>query len=60
MIKEYQDRPCPWGGTMGEIIEATPKNLISKVFLEEKFFKTWYHGRTVLIGDGEFLEKEWM
>ncbi|KAF8923630.1 hypothetical protein BGZ58_002719 [Dissophora ornata] len=52
MIKEYQDCPCPWGGTMGEIIEATPKDLISKVFLEEKFFKTWYHGRTVLIGDG--------
>ncbi|KAI8602774.1 hypothetical protein EDD21DRAFT_370963 [Dissophora ornata] len=51
MIKEYQDCPCPWGGTMGEIIEATPKDLISKVFLEEKFFKTWYHGRTVLIGD---------
>ncbi|KAI1310825.1 hypothetical protein EDD11_003641 [Mortierella claussenii] len=51
MIKEFQDLPSPWGGTMGEIIEATPKHLISKVFLEEKVFKTWYHGRTVLIGD---------
>ncbi|KAI1308396.1 hypothetical protein EDD11_004325 [Mortierella claussenii] len=52
MIKEFQDYPCPWGGTMGELIEATPKKLISKVFIEEKLFKTWYHGRTVLIGDG--------
>ncbi|KAF9090971.1 hypothetical protein BGX27_002108 [Mortierella sp. AM989] len=52
MIKEAQDYLCPLGGTMGEIIEATPKHLISKVFLEEKLFKTWYHGRTVLIGDG--------
>ncbi|KAF9358726.1 hypothetical protein BGX26_001065 [Mortierella sp. AD094] len=51
MIKEFQDLPCPWGGSMGEIIENTPKNLISKVFLEEKIFKTWFHGRTVLIGD---------
>ncbi|KAF9901136.1 hypothetical protein BX616_002368 [Lobosporangium transversale] len=52
MIKEFEQLPCPWGGTMGEIIHATPKHLISKVFLEEKFFKTWYHGQTVLIGDG--------
>ncbi|KAG0226926.1 hypothetical protein BGX31_007147 [Mortierella sp. GBA43] len=51
MIAEFRDRPCPWGGTMGEIMDDTPKELISKVFLEEKVFKTWYHGRTVLIGD---------
>ncbi|KAF9343043.1 hypothetical protein BGX26_006377 [Mortierella sp. AD094] len=50
-IKEAQDYICPLGGTMGEIIDATPKHLISKVFLEEKMFKTWYHSRTVLIGD---------
>ncbi|KAF9352367.1 hypothetical protein BGX26_009812 [Mortierella sp. AD094] len=51
MIREFEDLPCPIGGTMKEIIEATPRDLISKVFLEEKVFKTWYHGRTVLIGD---------
>lgn len=45
--------PCPWGGTIGEMIEDTPSHLISKVFLEEKNFKTWYNGRTVLIGDGK-------
>ncbi|KAF9432567.1 hypothetical protein BGZ76_010623 [Entomortierella beljakovae] len=52
MIKEFENLPCPLGGTMGEVIQDTPKELISKVFLEEKVFKTWYHGRTVLLGDG--------
>ncbi|ORZ08757.1 hypothetical protein BCR41DRAFT_424341 [Lobosporangium transversale] len=51
MIKEFEDVACPWGGTLGEIIHATPRNLISKVFLEEKVFETWFHGRTVLLGD---------
>ncbi|KAF9387184.1 hypothetical protein CPB97_002856 [Podila verticillata] len=37
--------------TIGELIDKTPKNLISKVMLEEKLFDTWYGGRTVLIGD---------
>ncbi|KAF9405918.1 hypothetical protein BGZ94_003333 [Podila epigama] len=36
---------------MGDIIDMTPKDLISKVMLEEKVFDTWYGGRTVLIGD---------
>ncbi|KAF9352888.1 hypothetical protein BGX26_009326 [Mortierella sp. AD094] len=39
------------GGTLGELFDATPKHLISKVFLEEKIFKTWHHGRTVLLED---------
>ncbi|KAF9402392.1 hypothetical protein BGX21_010255 [Mortierella sp. AD011] len=51
-INEAQDYICPLGGTMGEIIDATPKDQISKVFLEEKLFKTWYYEQTVLIGDG--------
>ncbi|KAF9999025.1 hypothetical protein BGZ80_004833 [Entomortierella chlamydospora] len=52
MLKQYQDFPCAFGGTMKELMDSTPKNLISKVFLEEKVFETWYHGRSVLIGDG--------
>lgn len=52
MIREFEDLPSPWGGTMGQVIQDTPKELISKVFLEEKLFETWYHGRTVLMGDG--------
>ncbi|KAF9106586.1 hypothetical protein BGX27_009103 [Mortierella sp. AM989] len=51
MLKEFRELPCPWGGTMADIFDATPNDLTSKVFLEEKLFKTWYHGRTVLIGD---------
>ncbi|KAF9400185.1 hypothetical protein BGX21_004830 [Mortierella sp. AD011] len=51
MLKVFQDFPCAFGGTMKDIFDATPKELISKVFLEEKLFQTWYHGRSVLIGD---------
>ncbi|KAF8953578.1 hypothetical protein BGZ46_003176 [Entomortierella lignicola] len=50
-LTKYRDFPCPLGGTMGELFDATPKHSISKVFLEEKIFKTWYHSRSVLIGD---------
>jgi len=52
MIKEVYDFVTPFG-RLGEFIDATPKDRISKVFLEEKLFETWYHGRTVLIGDGK-------
>ncbi|KAG0063930.1 hypothetical protein BGZ89_009500 [Linnemannia elongata] len=38
--------------TLGDLYERTPKELISKVMLEEKIFKTWHSGRTVLLGDG--------
>ncbi|KAK3828014.1 MAG: hypothetical protein J3Q66DRAFT_321621 [Benniella sp.] len=51
MVKEFRECLNPYGGTMGEMIDATPKDRWSKVFLEEKLFETWYHGRTVLIGD---------
>ncbi|KAF9425486.1 hypothetical protein BGZ76_003212 [Entomortierella beljakovae] len=50
-IKPFRDFASPVGGTMGEIFDSTPKELISKVHIEEKIFKTWHHGRTVLIGD---------
>ncbi|KAG0021543.1 hypothetical protein BGZ80_002177 [Entomortierella chlamydospora] len=51
MIKEFEEFPCAYGGTMKDLFDATPKKLISKIFLEEKVFRTWYHGRSVLIGD---------
>ncbi|KAG0070104.1 hypothetical protein BGZ89_001412 [Linnemannia elongata] len=38
-------------GTVGELIDATPGDRVSKVMLESKLFKTWHHERTVLIGD---------
>ncbi|GJJ71388.1 hypothetical protein EMPS_03738 [Entomortierella parvispora] len=52
MIDEFRDKPCPYGGTLSAIIDATPEDLISKVHLEHKFFRTWFHKRSVLIGDG--------
>ena len=59
MSKEVRDFLVPIGGgklkTMGDLIDRTPTDLISKVVLEEKVFKTWYSGRTVLIGDGKGL-----
>ena len=50
-LEQYRTFPCPLGGTLGDIFDATPKYLISKIYLEEKLFKTWHYGRTVLIGD---------
>ncbi|KAF9571183.1 hypothetical protein EC968_000871 [Mortierella alpina] len=38
-------------GDLGSLFDATPKENISKVVLEEKVYETWTHGRTVLIGD---------
>ncbi|KAF8941657.1 hypothetical protein BGZ47_007291 [Haplosporangium gracile] len=38
--------------TLGNLIDHTPKDLISKAKLEEIVFETWIGGRTVLMGDG--------
>ncbi|KAF8939593.1 hypothetical protein BGZ58_009297, partial [Dissophora ornata] len=52
MCKQVKDFPVPRNNmTIGDLIEHTPKEYISKVMLEEKLFETWYSGRTVLIGD---------
>ncbi|KAG0010191.1 hypothetical protein BGZ80_001696 [Entomortierella chlamydospora] len=50
MIKEVRDFRIPTG-TLGDLIDATPKERISRMFLEGRLFGTWTHGRTVLIGD---------
>ncbi|KAK3819884.1 MAG: hypothetical protein J3Q66DRAFT_335742 [Benniella sp.] len=51
MIKEVREFLSPIGGTMGDLIDQTPRDTISRVFLEDKIFETWHYGRTVLIGD---------
>ncbi|KAK3826265.1 MAG: hypothetical protein JOS17DRAFT_254269 [Linnemannia elongata] len=51
LIEAVHAFPVTFGGTLGEIIDATPKDRISKVMLEEKLFDTWYHENVVLIGD---------
>ena len=53
MIKEFHHLPIPYGGIMGDLIDLTPTDMISKVYLEHKMFETWFYKRTVLIGDGE-------
>jgi len=57
MAQAVRDFPIVNGGksgmTMGHLIDKTDKNLISKVVLEEKVYKAWYGGRTVLLGDGK-------
>ncbi|KAG0021952.1 hypothetical protein BGZ81_008731 [Podila clonocystis] len=56
MCKEVRDLKLPINSegrvwTLGDLIDRTPKNLISKVMLEEKVFESWHGGRTVLLGD---------
>ncbi|GJJ70238.1 hypothetical protein EMPS_02587 [Entomortierella parvispora] len=49
-IRSFKTPPS-YGDTLGALIDATPKEGISRVFLEDKLFQTWHFGRTVLIGD---------
>ncbi|KAG9071668.1 hypothetical protein KI688_005881 [Linnemannia hyalina] len=55
MCEQVKDFPVTSGGdkilTLQDLIDRSPKELISKVMLEEKVFKTWFDCRTVLIGD---------
>jgi 2-polyprenyl-6-methoxyphenol hydroxylase-like FAD-dependent oxidoreductase len=63
MCDETRDFPLPIPGgkiwTLGDLYDRTPQERISKVMLEEKVFKTWYSGRTVLMGDGKQLILHW-
>ncbi|KAF9926177.1 hypothetical protein FBU30_004178 [Linnemannia zychae] len=51
-IDQVEHHKIPYGGTLGDLIKATPRELISKVYLEEKLFETWNCNRICLIGDG--------
>ncbi|KAK3807852.1 MAG: hypothetical protein J3Q66DRAFT_374574 [Benniella sp.] len=51
ICEDVRNFKCPYGGSVMDLIEATPKGLVSKVLLEEKMFRTWYSGRVVLVGD---------
>ncbi|KAF9207188.1 hypothetical protein CPC16_000102 [Podila verticillata] len=52
MINEIRQFPITHGGVLGDLIDATDSDLISRVYIEEKLYQTWNHGRTALIGDG--------
>ncbi|KAG9071678.1 hypothetical protein KI688_005891 [Linnemannia hyalina] len=54
MCDQTRDLSISFGGgkkTLGDIYDKTPKERVVKVMLEEKVFKTWSSGRTVLLGD---------
>ncbi|KAG0281667.1 hypothetical protein BGZ96_001055 [Linnemannia gamsii] len=54
MMDKTRGFPIHFGNgkqTLADMYEKTPKDLISKVSLEEKIFETWSDGRTVLMGD---------
>lgn len=51
LAQDWRSFKLPIGGTIGDMIEATPRELISRVVLEEKLHQTWFHKGTVLMGD---------
>lgn len=53
MIDDVSNFPIKLGGVLGDLIKATDKDTISRVYIEEKMFQTWNYGRTALIGDGK-------
>ncbi|KAG0293588.1 hypothetical protein BGZ96_002633 [Linnemannia gamsii] len=58
MCDETRNLPIPLGeglSTLGDLYDMAQKDMISKVMLEEKVFKTWHSGRVVLMGDGKVL-----
>ncbi|KAG0035134.1 hypothetical protein BGZ82_005388 [Podila clonocystis] len=56
MSREVRDCRIPGGKggktrTFGDLLDRTPKNMMSRIMFEEKVFDTWYSGRVVLLGD---------
>lgn len=52
LLDEIQNVPTVYGCKVGDIVNTTPKERVSSVLLEEKFFETWHSKRVVLLGDG--------
>ncbi|KAG0320052.1 hypothetical protein BGZ99_004703 [Dissophora globulifera] len=51
-FKDLLDVHCAIGpGTVRDFIKHTPKQSVQMIDQEERVWKTWYHGRMVLIGD---------
>ncbi|KAG0092093.1 hypothetical protein BGZ92_010846 [Podila epicladia] len=50
-LKALRDQTSPYGGTIGDLFDKTPKGNAVKIMLEDKSFKTWFYKRTVLVGD---------
>ncbi|KAF9118866.1 hypothetical protein BGW39_000798 [Mortierella sp. 14UC] len=52
IMSEVGEYRTPFG-QLGDLIQQTPRDLISQVFLEDILYETWAHGRVALIGDGQ-------
>lgn len=50
-----QDLKTPYGGILGDLIGQSQRDNITKVMIEEKHYKTWFYGRTALIGEGKYI-----
>ncbi|KAK3831922.1 MAG: hypothetical protein J3R72DRAFT_454461 [Linnemannia gamsii] len=50
ILKDVGEYRTPFG-QLGDLIQQTPRELISQVFLEDILYETWAHGRVALIGD---------
>ncbi|KAG0015884.1 hypothetical protein BGZ80_009572 [Entomortierella chlamydospora] len=55
MLKQFQDFPCGFGGTMKDIFDVTPRELICKVFLEEKLLPGAGQGAVMAMKDAVVL-----
>ncbi|KAG0260946.1 hypothetical protein DFQ27_003270 [Actinomortierella ambigua] len=47
--RHLSDAPAPIVGTVGKLFEHTES--ISRILIEDRFYETWWHERTLLIGD---------
>ncbi|KAF9382270.1 hypothetical protein CPC16_009453 [Podila verticillata] len=57
ILQQVEKFPIPNGGgdkTLRNLFDKTRLPHTTKVILEEKVFKTWYHRRTVLLGDDSY------
>ncbi|KAF9907712.1 hypothetical protein EC991_010659 [Linnemannia zychae] len=50
ILNEASEYRTPFG-PLGNLIQQTPRDLISQVFLEDILYETWAHERVALIGD---------
>ncbi|KAG0253630.1 hypothetical protein BGZ95_006264, partial [Linnemannia exigua] len=51
VAEECRAFQLPMGGTLADLMDATPKDQMARAISEETLFETWHHGRTLLIGD---------
>jgi hypothetical protein len=54
-VKEFE---CPYGGKVGDLIDISATETMHFHMTEERHCETWYGGRTVLLGDGKYLEED--